>query len=315
MASHDANAVAGPSEAVSDWDSDIDDEFEQDDETTLGRTVGNGSGRTAAKRSRSSTVDSEVRALVAASCQEAIRELTSRAGPLFRLRRASITSTLSIPPRAAPVVQTQTQAKSCRPILRALQEAQGEGTPKALHPLPKSLAARQADPPSALPFQIKCDRKLPCESCIKRGEQGTCRWEQPKVEPPPCVPRIPCVHATLLNPARLWPRSQIFALAVEHEQLKRRVAVLEEALARLAPGVLDGAGAPILPVPPTRPGKTARQRSGTIKTGAEAHLLSQLGDGGEEEEEEAGESDHEVVEDAAQVLKTLGEPAPLFSRI
>jgi len=35
--------------------------------------------------------------------------------------------------------------------------------------------------------KIKCDRKLPCEACIKRGEQGSCRWEQPKVEPPPCV--------------------------------------------------------------------------------------------------------------------------------
>lgn len=33
--------------------------------------------------------------------------------------------------------------------------------------------------------KIKCDRKLPCEACIKRGEQALCKWEQPKVEPPP----------------------------------------------------------------------------------------------------------------------------------
>ncbi|BGP48283.1 hypothetical protein JCM10450v2_004155 [Rhodotorula kratochvilovae] len=109
--------------------------------------------------------------------------------------------------------------------------------------------------------KIKCDRKLPCEACIKRGEQAHCRWEQPKVEPPP----------------------QPFALAVEHEQLKQRVAVLEAVLKRLAPGVYDevGSGMPVLPVPP----RPASQKPPSV--------------------EDTQDSDGENVEDAALVLEEL----------
>ncbi|GAA6051731.1 hypothetical protein JCM3770_002704 [Rhodotorula araucariae] len=109
--------------------------------------------------------------------------------------------------------------------------------------------------------KIKCDRKLPCEACIKRGEQGQCRWEQPKVEPPP----------------------QPFALAVEHDQLKQRVAVLEAVLKRLAPAVYDQVGndMPILPVPP----RPTSQKPSSV--------------------EDQQDSDGENVEDAALVLEEL----------
>ncbi|BGO91559.1 hypothetical protein NBRC10512_003219 [Rhodotorula toruloides] len=109
--------------------------------------------------------------------------------------------------------------------------------------------------------KIKCDRKLPCEACIKRNEQHLCRWEQPKVEPAP----------------------QPFALAVDHEQLRRRVAVLETVLARLAPDLAgelaDAAAAPVtLPLRPK----------------------ASTNDGDEQQD-----SDAENVEDAALVLEEL----------
>ncbi|TKA56963.1 hypothetical protein B0A53_01364 [Rhodotorula sp. CCFEE 5036] len=177
--------------------------------------------------------------------------------------------------------------------------------------------------------KIKCDRKLPCESCIKRGEQASCRWEQPKVEPPP----------------------QIFALAVEHEQLKRRVFVLEQALARLAPDLFDEFAATAstsaasysmhqlpamaLPVPPplnppkgssNRPrtrrkrGEARQQLEGEEDEDAEERDHDEMGtdeegsggddDDDDEEEEEEGEqddyeTDNEVVEGAAHALKGL----------
>ncbi|SCV71971.1 BQ2448_4665 [Microbotryum intermedium] len=53
--------------------------------------------------------------------------------------------------------------------------------------------------------KIKCDRHIPCEACIKRGEAGTCQWEEKKIIVPP----------------------QPFALASEHDALKARVAELE----------------------------------------------------------------------------------------
>ncbi|KAM0754833.1 hypothetical protein T439DRAFT_297225 [Meredithblackwellia eburnea MCA 4105] len=58
--------------------------------------------------------------------------------------------------------------------------------------------------------KIKCDRKLPCEACCKRGEEQDCRWEDPK----PGLAQQP------------------FALAKEHEQLKERVALLEAYILR-----------------------------------------------------------------------------------
>lgn len=58
--------------------------------------------------------------------------------------------------------------------------------------------------------KIRCDRKTPCEACCKRGEESTCHWE-----------------VALTNPA-----PQPFALATEHELLKRRVAYLEDLVLR-----------------------------------------------------------------------------------
>ncbi|GAA5845422.1 hypothetical protein JCM9279_003025 [Rhodotorula babjevae] len=122
--------------------------------------------------------------------------------------------------------------------------------------------------------KIKCDRKLPCEACIKRGEQGSCRWEQPKVEPPP----------------------QPFALAVEHEQLKQRVAILEAVLQRLAPDVYHeiALDMPVLPVPP-RP----------VPAPAPAKAESVVEEDEEDEDDDEQESDGENVEDAALVLEEL----------
>ncbi|KPV74666.1 uncharacterized protein RHOBADRAFT_53623 [Rhodotorula graminis WP1] len=122
--------------------------------------------------------------------------------------------------------------------------------------------------------KIKCDRKLPCEACIKRGEQGTCRWEQPKVEPPP----------------------QPFALAVEHEQLKQRVAILEAVLQRLAPDVYHeiALDMPVLPVPP-RP----------VPAPVPAKVESAMEEEDEDEDDDERESDGENVEDAALVLEEL----------
>lgn len=132
---------------------------------------------------------------------------------------------------------------------------------------------------------------------------------------------------------------QIFALAVEHEQLKRRVAVLEQALARLAPDLFDEFAAATsstsasyamhqlpamtLPVPPplnppkgsNRP-RTRRKR-GEADEDAEERDQDEMdsdeeGSGGDdEEEEEEGdqdeyETDNEVVEGAAHALKGLG---------
>lgn len=147
------------------------------------------------------------------------------------------------------------------------------------------------------------------------------------------LPTSQSVNHSTLGPTRY---RQIFALAVEHEQLKRRVAVLEEALARLNPDLFDGfdAGAAAsvysahlpaipLPVPPPIPGGTARPTR--RKTGKQVAVpppstLDQAEDGhggrdGKDSDEGASEfegeqdeyeTDNEVVEGAAQALKGLG---------
>ncbi|GAA6003755.1 uncharacterized protein JCM10292_003360 [Rhodotorula paludigena] len=105
--------------------------------------------------------------------------------------------------------------------------------------------------------KIKCDRKLPCEACIKRGEQALCKWEQPKVEPPP----------------------QPFALAVEHDNLRQRVTLLESVLKRLAPDVFDETSAqmPILPVPPrplpSKPASVEEQQDSDVENVEDAALV------------------------------------------
>ena len=79
--------------------------------------------------------------------------------------------------------QTETQTQQGGSLVRTVQEAKGAVTGGGEDDT--SFASRIIDFGSPGPPQIKCDRKLPCESCIKRGEQASCRWEQPKVEPPP----------------------------------------------------------------------------------------------------------------------------------
>lgn len=140
--------------------------------TGLGRRSVKGAAGKAAKRSRSSTVDSEVRTRPR---KDQATRLSWRA-----VNQRADTTFVSTASR-----QTEAQAEPCRSILRAVQETQGPS--RACFDL-RARTARLTHfaPPLLCDFkQIKCDRKLPCESCIKRGEQASCRWEQPKVEPPP----------------------------------------------------------------------------------------------------------------------------------
>lgn len=156
-----------------------------------------------------------------------------------------------------------------------------------------------------------------------------------------CAPRL-----ILPSSIVFYGRRQIFALAVEHEQLKRRVAVLEQALSRLAPDLFDEFAATAstsasysmhqlpamaLPVPPPlnppkgsnrprtrRKRGEARQLEGEEDEDAEARDHDEMdseeegtgGDDDEEEEDEGGqdeyETDDEVVEGAAHALKGLG---------
>ena len=98
---------------------------------------------------------------------------------------------------------------------------------------------------------------------------------------------------------------QIFALAVEHEQLKRRVFVLEQALARLAPDLFDEFAATAstsaasysmhqlpamaLPVPPPlNPPKGSSNRPRTRRKRGEARQQLEG-----EEDEDAEERDHD----------------------
>ena len=58
--------------------------------------------------------------------------------------------------------------------------------------------------------KIKCDRMLPCESCVKRGMTEECRWEDTIKVPPP----------------------QTFASASEVAALSRRLKAVEQRLAK-----------------------------------------------------------------------------------
>lgn len=57
----------------------------------------------------------------------------------------------------------------------------------------------------------QCDRKIPCEACIRRGEGDSCHWEDKAKEPPP----------------------QPFALASDVEYLLRRLEHLEFCVSKL----------------------------------------------------------------------------------
>ncbi|GAA5904148.1 hypothetical protein JCM8208_003460 [Rhodotorula glutinis] len=53
--------------------------------------------------------------------------------------------------------------------------------------------------------KIKCDRKVPCTACIKRGDADACNWEDAKIE----------------------PEKQPFALAAETDDLRARLSLIE----------------------------------------------------------------------------------------
>ncbi|GAA6027373.1 hypothetical protein JCM8097_007805 [Rhodosporidiobolus ruineniae] len=56
--------------------------------------------------------------------------------------------------------------------------------------------------------KIKCDRKIPCSSCIKRGAADQCNWEDAKIE----------------------PEKQPFALVNDVDELRERLSLLERFL-------------------------------------------------------------------------------------
>ena len=123
---------------------------------------------------------------------------------------------------------------------------------------------------------------------------GAAKGRAASVRPPlPLSPSPPRAQLTPVGPARRQP----FALAVEHEQLKQRVAILEAVLQRLAPDVYHeiALDMPVLPVPP-RP----------VHVPAPAKAESVVEDDDDDEDDDEQESDGENVEDAALVLEELG---------
>lgn len=113
--------------------------------------------------------------------------------------------------------------------------------------------------------KIRCDRTVPCASCCKRGDQATCAWAENVVVPAP----------------------QPFVLVSEHEDLKKRVATLEEFISRHYSSSSTSHEAPY----------DAYQ---LLPTHHPPDLTPQTAEG---EEEEEVDSD---VEDAAQTLEELG---------
>ncbi|GAA5908273.1 hypothetical protein JCM6882_006789 [Rhodosporidiobolus microsporus] len=63
--------------------------------------------------------------------------------------------------------------------------------------------------------ECKCDRKIPCSSCIKRGAPDSCNWEDAKIE----------------------PEKQPFALVDDVDDLKERLAIIERFLNTLPPAL------------------------------------------------------------------------------
>ncbi|BGP47966.1 hypothetical protein JCM10450v2_003835 [Rhodotorula kratochvilovae] len=61
--------------------------------------------------------------------------------------------------------------------------------------------------------KIKCDRKIPCSSCLKRGDADACNWEDAKIE----------------------PEKQPFALATEVDEMRARLSLLERFINKLPP--------------------------------------------------------------------------------
>ncbi|GAA6049643.1 hypothetical protein JCM3770_005050 [Rhodotorula araucariae] len=61
--------------------------------------------------------------------------------------------------------------------------------------------------------KIKCDRKIPCSSCLKRGDADSCNWEDAKIE----------------------PEKQPFALAADVDDMRARLSLLERFINKLPP--------------------------------------------------------------------------------
>ncbi|ORY80238.1 hypothetical protein BCR35DRAFT_304422 [Leucosporidium creatinivorum] len=72
--------------------------------------------------------------------------------------------------------------------------------------------------------KIKCDRKVPCEACIKRGNPSACSWEEAKIDPAP----------------------QPFALVTDLRKIAERLASVEAFLQTLPPELRANAPKPSL---------------------------------------------------------------------
>ncbi|GJN89171.1 hypothetical protein Rhopal_002145-T1 [Rhodotorula paludigena] len=59
--------------------------------------------------------------------------------------------------------------------------------------------------------KIKCDRKIPCSACLKRGEANSCNWEDAKIE----------------------PEKQPFALVADVEEMRERLSLIERFINKL----------------------------------------------------------------------------------
>ncbi|KAM0750481.1 hypothetical protein T439DRAFT_326448 [Meredithblackwellia eburnea MCA 4105] len=70
--------------------------------------------------------------------------------------------------------------------------------------------------------KIKCDRKVPCVSCIKRGEPEKCNWEEARIDPEP----------------------QPFALGSDLKRVAMRLVQMEQFLQTLPPELRAGAPRP-----------------------------------------------------------------------
>jgi len=90
-----------------------------------------------------------------------------------------------------------------------------------------SLAQLLTPPPCA-----QCDRKVPCTACLKRGDAEACNWEVR----PFCLEcdRL-CAADVLVCPqdAKIEPEKQPFALAVETDDLRARLSLIERFINKL----------------------------------------------------------------------------------
>ncbi|GAA5842582.1 hypothetical protein JCM11251_004909 [Rhodosporidiobolus azoricus] len=122
------------------------------------------------------------------------------------------------PPRHAYADSPESQASSSRPSTKksarkssqiggggAADEDGGEGEEPAKKRSKQSLSCGEC----------KCDRKIPCSSCIKRGAADQCNWEDAKIE----------------------PEKQPFALVDDMDELRARLTLIEKFLNTLPPAL------------------------------------------------------------------------------